>query len=311
LIHLLSLNPALDFFFELEKPKSGRVGLAGKVGTLSGASVEAGGKALNAARFLKKMRVPAATWLGTGGGSDPTHLLFKALVQVEGLKVRFLSEKEPIRFTAVLTTAKQSHKYNHPGFELDLSGFGKFLQTVKRGDVLVLTGRLPGGMNDALYASWIKAFKKRGVKVVLDTSGPALSKALAQIPWFFKVNLFEFSEALKIRVPNLKKFSKLLPRLIHAGLLHGAVTHGAEGAVVWNGPEAYWVKSSAKSKGLVVGAGDGFLAGYLKGLQARKSFKESARLASAAALTVAQKGIMGFDAKELAKNLKTVKAVKL
>ena len=305
MIHLLSLNPALDFFFELEKPKSGKVGIVKK------ASVEAGGKALNVARFLRKMKVPAATWFGTGGGSDPTHLLFQALTQAEGLKVRYLSAKEPVRFTTVLSWEKESRKYNHPGFELDLSGFGKFLQTVKKGDILVLTGRLPGGMNDALYASWIKAFKKRGVQVVLDSSGPALGKALAQIPWFFKVNLFEFSGAVKIRIPGLKNFSKLLPRLIHAGLLHGAVTNGAEGAVVWNGPEAYWVKSKVKSKGMVVGAGDGFLAGYLKGLRSRKSFKDSARLACAAALTVAQKGIMGFDAKDLSKNLKTIQVMKL
>ncbi|MGH7739765.1 MAG: 1-phosphofructokinase family hexose kinase [bacterium] len=305
MIHLVSLNPALDFFFTLEKSKTG------KVGTLQKSSAQAGGKALNVARFLRSMRVPAVTWLGTGGGSDPTHIFFQSLLNQERLKVRYLSALAPIRFTAVLSKEKKYEKYNHPGFGSDLPFFGKLLESVKRGDRLILTGRLPAGMSEALYASWIKLFQNRAVQVGLDVSGLPLAKALAQRPWFFKVNLFELRDALQMQARGLKELSKLIPQLIRRGLLHGAVTHGAEGALVWNGPESYWVRSSRKVKGMVVGAGDGFLAGYLKGLQSRKSFKESIRLACATGTTVAQTGIMGFNLKTLSGNLKTVKIVSL
>ncbi|HVM32754.1 MAG TPA: PfkB family carbohydrate kinase [bacterium] len=304
MIHLLSLNPALDFFFKL---KSG----PGKVGLLQDASVEAGGKALNLARFLRGMRTPAVTWLGTGGGSDPTHLLFRALLEKERLKVRYLGGSAPIRFTAVFSQGGLSQKFNHPGFEVDLTRFGNFLKGLKPGDLVILTGRLPAGMSDSLYASWVKALGKRGVRVALDSSGSPLGKALAQRPWFVKVNLFEMSEALNMKIPNLKGFIRILPRLLRSGLLQGAVTNGAEGAVVWNGSKACRVWSPAKVKGQVVGAGDGFLAGYLKGTQGRMSFKQTARLACAAGLTVAQGGIRAFDPKQVERNLKHIKWTEL
>ncbi|HXL73009.1 MAG TPA: hypothetical protein VN963_05220, partial [bacterium] len=110
MIHLVTLNPALDLFFDLEKPSFG------KIGKVINAKVEPGGKALNVARFLKKFKTPSAVWLGTGGGLDPTHVLYRALLAQEKLKVFFLSQKTPIRFNLVTRMNREAHKYNHPGF---------------------------------------------------------------------------------------------------------------------------------------------------------------------------------------------------
>ena len=264
------------------------------------------------ARFLKKSKIQAVAWLGTGGGTGPTHLFFRSLLEKEKLPVRFLGGESPVRFTAVIQEGKKSRKYNHPGFELELKTFGRLLGSVRKGDCLVLTGSLPVGMNESLYGSWIKAFQRRGVQVAVDSSGSALAGALAENPWFFKVNLFEFSQAVDLSFSGLKSLAKLLPKLIRSGLLHGAVTNGPEGALVWNGAESYWVKSSRNISGsLVVGAGDGFLAGYLAGIYSRKSFRESARFACAYGAVVAQTGIMAFDPKLVNRLLKQVKITKI
>ncbi len=302
MIHLVTLNPALDLELRLSEPTHG------KIGEVLESDVEAGGKALNIARFLNAEKIKSKIWLGTGGGNHPTHHLYRSLLARERLAPLYLGSKVPIRLNVVVETHGKSKKYNHPGFELDLTAFGLLDKALKKNDLLVLTGRLPKGMNSALYQSWIQAFKRRGLWTVVDSSGPALRHAFLAKPWFFKVNLFEYSEAIGRKLSGLQQVRQSLPILLKSGLLHGAVTNGVEGALLWNGVEACWVKSSRKISGrMVVGAGDGFMAGYLKGFQTRKSFFECARLACATATTVAETGIMGFDPRLASQLVKTVK----
>ena len=206
----------------------------------------------------------------------------------------------------------KARKYNHPGFELDLTDFAQLDKGLQKEDLLVLTGRLPHGMNPELYGSWIRAFGRKGIKTLVDTSGLALRKALEARPWFFKVNLFEFSDAFRQKFSSLDQIISRLPLLLKSGLLHGAVTNGPDGAVVWNGPMACRVHSTHKAKRrMVVGAGDGFLAGYLRGLDARKNFFECAKLACATGTAVAGTGIMDFDPRLVSQFLKSVKVTRL
>jgi 1-phosphofructokinase len=306
MIHLVTLNPALDLDLALKEPTSG------KIGEVLESDVEAGGKALNIARFLRKGKIKSKIWLGTGGGSHPTHILFRSLLAREGLTPLYLSSKVPIRLNVVVENSGTARKYNHPGFELDLTDFDQLDKSLRKEDLLVLTGRLPRGMNPELYASWIRAFGRKGIKTLVDTSGLALRKALEARPWFFKVNLFEFSGGFGERFPSLDSVASRRPFFLKSGLLHGAVTNGLEGAVLWNGPLACRVYSTQKTRGrMVVGAGDGFLAGYLRGLQARKNFFECAKLACATSAVVAETGIMDFDPRLVSRFLKSLKTKKL
>lgn len=302
MIHLVTLNPALDLFFDLEKPSFG------KIGKVSNATVEPGGKALNAARFLKKFKTPSAVWMGTGGGSDPTHVLYRSLLAHEKLKAFFLSQKTPIRMNLVTRVNRESHKYNHPGFETNINGFPRLLAKVKKGDTLVLTGRLPQGVNDSLYASWVEAFNRKGVKTVVDASGKALLHAIKAKPWFFKSNLFEISEALGQRVKNLKQAQVLVRKnWLKNNFRHGALTDGSSGAILWKDQECYSIQTPKVTSSLVVGAGDGFLAGYLYGLRKGKSLKEAAAWAGAFGATVAASGIRGFSREKAGRFYKQVK----
>ncbi len=306
MIHIVTLNPALDLSFQLQEPSSGKIG---KVRT---ACVEAGGKALNVARFLRQLKVRHRTWIGTGGGDDPTHILYRALLTKERLAVSFLSNDAPIRLNLVVDNGKNARKYNHPGFEEDLTAFPRLLKAVKKNDLLVMTGRLPDGMNESLYASWVKAFGRRGVRTVVDASGKALVFALKAKPWFFKVNLYEFSEAMSKNFKNLDNVGRSLEKVcLSRGLVHGAITDGSHGAIVWKGREAFRVHGRSIRSKLIVGAGDGFLAGYLKCVSAGKSLKESAVFACASGAAVATQNIRGFDKKSVEKHLKSVKVKKI
>lgn len=302
MIHLVTLNPALDLTLQLAEPSKG------KIGEVLDSQMEPGGKALNIARFLKKWALPALTWLGPGDGNHPTHVLYRNLLNDENLKARFLGDKAPIRMNVVLAKGYKTKKYNHSGYEPQGLSLSRLNKTVKPGDLFALTGRLPKSLKPVLFGTWVKELKKKGVRVVLDTSGAALFEGLKAKPWFFKVNLHELSEALGQKIPNLGSAPALSRNiLVRMGITHGAVTDGANGAVVWEGREAYWVRYSGHAvKQFVVGAGDGFLAGYLKGFHIKNGLKDRAVLACAAATAVAQSGIMGFTPKLALKLMKSV-----
>jgi fructose-1-phosphate kinase PfkB-like protein len=212
---------------------------------------------------------------------------------------------------AVSSTGKRSRKYNHPGTRLPSAVFLKLLPAVARKDTVVLTGRLPGGMKDSTYADWIKVFGKRGVRTVVDTSGKPLAMALRAVPSFFKVNLFEFSEACGRTFRGLARVPRVLPIFLRHGLDHGAVTNGQEGALVWAEGRVLRVHSLKAGKGLVVGAGDAFLAGYLKAWEAGRGLEERARWACAAASVVARYGIAGFKPGLVAAEMEKVKVERL
>jgi fructose-1-phosphate kinase PfkB-like protein len=143
---------------------------------------------------------------------------------------------------------------------------------------------------------------------VVDTSGPFLAAVLSAGPSFIKVNLDEMGEALGRRLPSFDDFWAILPMLQKKGLYHGAVTDGSKGAVVWEGAEASEVRPPRLSsiQECVVGAGDAFLAGYLKAWREKKSLRDRARWATAAGAAVAQYGIAGFDPKKVEKKLRQV-----
>ena len=125
--------------------------------------------------------------------------------------------------------------------------------------MLVLTGRMPRGVNDSLYASWIAAFNRRGVKTIVDASGKPLLHALKAKPWFFKSNLFEISEAMELKIRDLKQAQQLVEKnWLKNSFRHGALTDGSAGALVWRDGECYLVQTPKVSSSLVVGAGDGF-----------------------------------------------------
>jgi len=295
LIHLVTLNPALDLELELSEPRYG------KVGTLLSQKLTAGGKALNVARFLSENRVSSRVWLGCGGREDPTHLLFRSLLRAEkvSFKVETSVSKVPVRFNLHCKEKKRFRKYNHPGFPQTVSDLRAFHRrihgAVKTGDLLVLTGKLPKGVDAHLYGKWIQSFQSVGIPVVLDTSGEPLKIALESRPAFFKINRFEAEEALGRRFRDRNGFRGQVLSFIKRGLSQGAITDGARGAVLWEGSQACFVKPRYPvDLQAVVGAGDGFLAGWLASMICGESFEQRARRSVASGWAVAKQGIFNY-----------------
>jgi sugar/nucleoside kinase (ribokinase family) len=101
-------------------------------------------------------------------------------------------------------------------------------------------------------------------------------------------------EALGINL-SLGTMAQILPSLVKHGLVRGAVTDGKRGAFVWEGSSSMRVPPGrVVQRRDVVGAGDGFLAGWLAGFHRRLPFTGRARFAASCGEEVARHGIFGF-----------------
>ncbi len=295
MIHLFSPAPALDLEAVVRPPVSGKIGALGQW------SFSPGGKAVNLARFLRAWKMSGRLTLGCGGGTDPSHVLYAALLRREGLRASYVDPLAPIRLNLVTHQPEHSSKYNHSGFPLSAKSLAVYeratLARLKRGDTWVLAGRVPSGAVVARVPVWAKRLEARGVRCVVDTSGLPLKALLKVSPSFLKVNLHEIGDALDRRIGSLEDFLVLLPSLQSRGLRHGAVTDGDRGALLWDGAEIALARPPKvrASSGVVVGAGDAFLAGYLKAWRDRASLTDRARWAVASGACVARDGIDGFD----------------
>lgn len=158
-------------------------------------------------------------------------------------------------------------------------------------DYLVASGSLPRGAPDDFYAQLRQMTADRGIRMVLDSSGPALRVGLAGGGLFLvKPSLGEFEQLLGRQFDDLAEVGDAARALVDAGQSsYVAVTMGHEGAVL-AGPEGVMrlpaIPVEAKS---AVGAGDSFVAAttfaFAHGWQARDAFRYGMAAGTAAVLT--------------------------
>ena len=67
----------------------------------------------------------------------------------------------------------------------------ELFERIEEGDICVISGSVPPGAPEDIYAELITALKARGCKTFLDTSGACLAKGLDAGPYFAKPNASE------------------------------------------------------------------------------------------------------------------------
>jgi fructose-1-phosphate kinase PfkB-like protein len=99
-------------------------------------------------------------------------------------------------------------------------------------EFVVLSGSLPPGVPESLYADLIVLAQQAGVRAVLDASGAALRAGMQARPWMVKPNRAELESVLGRPLQNFAD-TLVAARSLHAqGIAVVAVTRGAEGALL-------------------------------------------------------------------------------
>jgi 6-phosphofructokinase 2 len=168
-------------------------------------------------------------------------------------------------FNASESSTGREFRFILPGVRLESDELAACLDRVEAelagADVLVASGSLPPGAPEDTYAKLTRRARARGVRVVLDTSGPALRLALGTGLLLVKPSRREMAEALGEPLQDLRSLAAACRKVQSAGAAEVlAVSMGSEGAIL-TASSGQWLgvppKVDARS---AVGAGDSFVA---------------------------------------------------
>lgn len=259
MIVTVTLNPSVDRTVEIARLERGRVVRA------TGSGIHPGGKGVNVTRALLANGFDSVALLPLGGadGRRLAELLDQddvahVAVPVHGETRSNITVAEPDGTTTKLNATGEALLPE----ELD-AVVARLLEITTPGDWVVLCGSLPPGVDDDVYAATTQTLRAAGMHVVVDTSGPALTAAIAATPDLIKPNAEELAEAVGRPVTTLGEAVEAARELRERGVGTVVISLGGAGAVLVDGDGVLAGTSHAAEVRSSVGAGDCFLAGFL------------------------------------------------
>src|SRR5712664_778809 len=174
----VSLNPAIETRLILKGFLPGRVNRVEEVYRTPG------GKAAHVAMALKGLGA-TPTWIGFSGGATGSELI--AGLRRLGIETLPISTGQPTRVNLeIVDTRGEVTEVLEPGGTITQSEWSEFqqvcvnaLQVAAKKKVMVISGSLPPGVPVEAYAALVSAARTANCLAFVDSSGVALSKALA------------------------------------------------------------------------------------------------------------------------------------
>ncbi|MEO3930821.1 1-phosphofructokinase family hexose kinase [Micromonosporaceae bacterium B7E4] len=259
MILTVTLNPSLDRAMEID------LLVRGEVIRASSAHLDPGGKGVNVSRALLANGVPSRAVLPVGGeeGAQLVRLL-------EGEGVELLVVPIAGRTRSNITLAEPDGtvtKINESGPVLTGPEFAEVTRAVLAAagsaDWVVACGSMPPGLPVAAFGDLCARLVDAGVRLAVDTSGPALRAAAEAGVALVKPNREELSEAVGAPLRSLGDVVDAAARLRSWGAGTVLASLGADGAVLVDAAGVVTGESPVAQPKSTVGAGDALLAGFL------------------------------------------------
>lgn len=291
----VTLNPAIDVAMVVDKMIDTHK-LRGKA-----ARRDPGGGGINVARVLHRLRSHEDA--GDGGDSGDCAALYFTGGAV-GQELAELLDAEQVCHISVPiaeetrenlsvreTSTGKEYRFVMPGPTISEGEWAQMtlkLDVLLAADVppryLVLSGDLPPGLPADAYVPLVRAAHRRDVRVVLDTSSPALAHALNERVFLVKPSLRELGDLVGQPLADEAAWRAAAQRIVDDGRAEiVALTLGDAGALVVTRTQALRVQALPMPVSSAIGAGDSFVAGMIWALHRNESFDNVVRYALATA----------------------------
>lgn len=280
----LTLNPALDLATTTHQVAPTHKLRCGPVQRF------AGGGGINVARVLHRLGADVLAWALVGGAAGAQ---VNQLLAAEGVPVVLQPIAGDTRenFSVVETSTGQEFRFVLPGPTLHIAEWQACLHALTAQQPpprwLIASGSLPPGTPDDFYAQLAHALAVRDappVRLVVDTSGPALAAALTAGVTLVKPSLRELREVMQQPLEHAADGCSAAQSLVTSGAAEiVALSLGEQGAVlatrdgVWQAAALHVPVTTGTT-----GAGDCFLAALLWALDRGDAPAEALRWGVAA-----------------------------
>lgn len=282
----LTLNPSIDGSAEADTVRHTH-----KIRT-SNERYDPGGGGINVARVVQELGLEACALYAAGGS---TGGVLDKLVAHRGLRFVRVPIEDDTRISHVVYERSSGKEYRFvpEGPLLRESECAAIRAALEEQDAdwIVASGSLPRGTAPGFYGLIAGIAARKGAKLVLDTSGPALAHALEHGGvHMMKPSHGELEKALGRALDTPAAIGAAAMSIVEAGKVDLlAVTLGHEGAILASKEGIVRKRAPQVEVRSAVGAGDSFVAGMTaglaRGLSARDAFVMGMAAGTAAVLT--------------------------
>lgn len=268
MIYTLTLNPAIDYYMTIENFQMGGLNSLDEGYTLPG------GKGINVSKVLKNFSVESKA-LGFVGGFTGDYII-KHLNFYE-IESDFIELEENTRINIKLKTKDSETEIAGKAPTISTKHIEELLkkfETIKEGDIIVLSGSVPKSVSNNIYAEIIKKLPK-GVKVVLDSRGLPFVEGLKEGVYLTKPNNHELEEFFNRKLNNLDEIIQAGKELQNLGSENVLISLGKDGSILITKENVYLGNAPQGKLISSVGAGDSMVAGVIYGLSQGLSLNEA------------------------------------
>lgn len=243
---------------------------------------EPGGGGINVSRGLSRLGIASTAFFPSGGrtGKLLEELLAKENVTTAPLPV---SGETRENFIVVESSTNNQFRFGMPGAEITKDEQDTIYSAINAldpfPDLAVISGSMPPGVDSAFLRKLLRSFKEKGCRVILDTSGNALSEAIQEGPFLLKPNIGELARLSGVESLDNDSADEAARELIMQGRAEViVVSMGPHGAYLVTKDETHHISAPAVKKLSTVGAGDSMVAGMVSVLASEGSYVDMARM---------------------------------
>jgi 6-phosphofructokinase 2 len=275
------MNPAVDV-----STRVGRV-VADRKLRCGAPNYEPGGGGINVARAVRKLGGQAVAIFPAGG---PAGSLLEQLLEEEGVARVSVPVAAWTRenLNVFEEETRRQYRFVLPGGRLQEEEwkrcFGAIEDLDPRPGYLVASGSLPPGVPEDFFARLAALARRLGARLLLDSSGAPLARALSEGVYLWKPSLREFQEWTGEAEADERRWRELAREAVAKGCCEVLVLSLGSGGAVWttrSGQERLTTPAVAVASS--VGAGDSMVAGIVLALARGETLAQAARHGVAAA----------------------------
>lgn len=277
----LTLNPAVDVATTVERLLDTR-----KL-RCTAARRDPGGGGINVARVIHRLGGDCVALYLAGGA--PGRMLDE-MIDAEGVRSICLRIRGETRenFSVRETSTGREFRFVLPGPTLTDEEWQSCINHIAGVETsphyLVLSGSVPPGVPDDIYARIARRARESGVRVVLDTSGPALAAALDAGVFMVKPSLGELRTLTGMPLVEESQWRDAARAIVAQGKAEiVALSLGELGSLVVTASRTLRAPALSVPVSSSIGAGDSFAGAMVWALDRGRELEEAVRYAVAAA----------------------------
>jgi tagatose 6-phosphate kinase len=233
----------------------------------------ASGKGVNVARVLRTLGMKARVLTVAGGRRGE---LFQRALKTDEVSARVVPVGRETRMCQTLIGDGVVTELVEESPSLSASEvkavMRAFEEELRRAEMLVLSGTVPGGCGDDFGARLARAARMRGVPVAVDTQRAQLMGVAREQPVLVKINQAELATAT-----GMSGVGKGVRELMRLGAERVVISHGAKAARAFDGRERWQVVPPRVKAVNPIGSGDAMLAGIVAEMVRGKTLKTALR----------------------------------